>query len=99
HTGLRHPQRLAGIVALSAYLPMAMTLKDEMNEANRDTPIFQGHGSDDPIIAEDQGARSRDTIAEVRTAPEWHSYPMGHSVCGPEIQDLATWFKETVGVS
>ncbi len=96
--GLRYPERLGGIVALSAYLPMAMTFKDDMSPANQDTPIFQAHGSDDPIIAEDQGARSRDKIADVRNAPEWHSYPMGHSVCGPEIQDLATWFKETVGL-
>lgn len=96
--GLRYPERLGGIVALSAYLPMAITLKDDISPANQDTPIFQGHGSDDPIIAEDQGARSRDKIADVRSAPKWHSYPMGHSVCGPEIQDLATWLKETVGL-
>ncbi|MEX1080590.1 MAG: dienelactone hydrolase family protein [Halofilum sp. (in: g-proteobacteria)] len=96
--GLRYPERLGGIVALSGYLPMGVTFKDDLDPANQDTPIFQAHGSQDEIIAESQGEKSRDEIAAVRPGPEWHSYPMAHGVCAEEIQDLATWLKETVGV-
>ncbi len=96
--GLRYPERLGGIVALSAYLPMAVTFKDDLHPANQDTPIFQAHGSQDEIIAESQGEKSRDEIAAVCRAPEWRSYPMAHGVCAEEIRDLATWLKETVGV-
>lgn len=95
--GLRHGERLGGIVALSAYLPLAATLADEMDPANRDTPIFQAHGSQDPIIPEQQGATSRDAIAALRPAPEWHTYPMEHAVCAEEVVDLRTWLVETVG--
>lgn len=95
--GLRHDERLGGIAALSAYLPLAATLADEMDPANRDTPIFQAHGADDPLITEAQGSASRDAIAALRPAPEWHSYPMEHAVCAEEIEDLRTWLIDVVG--
>lgn len=96
--GLRHGERLGGIAALSAYLPLAATLADEMDPANRDTPIFQAHGSNDPIIGVDQAAASRDRVAALRPAPEWHTYPMEHAVCAEEINDLRTWLVDTVGL-
>lgn len=95
--GLRYPERLGGIAALSAYLPMAVTLKDDISAANHDTPIFQAHGTDDPIVGEEQGEKSRDEIAALRAAPEWHTYPMGHAVCNPEIAALSTWLTDTLG--
>lgn len=96
-TGLRHGERLGGIAALSAYLPMAATLADDMDPANHDTPIFQGHGSHDPIVPEQQAASSRDAIAALRPAPEWHTYPVEHAVCAEEIEDLRAWLTGTVG--
>jgi phospholipase/carboxylesterase len=96
--GLRYPERLGGIVALSGYLPLAVTLKDDLSPANHDTPIFQAHGTGDGIIPEDAGEKSRGEIAAVRTAPEYRTYPMEHGVCAAEIQDLSHWLQQTVGV-
>lgn len=96
--GLRYPERLGGLVALSAYLPMALTLKDDMDPANHDTPIFQAHGTDDQVISEDDGARSRSKIGAVRPEPEYRTYSMQHAVCAPEIQDLGAWLRETIGL-
>lgn len=98
HTGLRHAQRLAGIVVLSAYLPLAERLADEMGPANRDTPIFQGHGEQDPVVPLALAQASHERLAALRPAPEWHAYPMPHSVCAREIDDLRAWLVHTVGV-
>lgn len=98
HTGLRYPRRLAGIVALSAYLPLPDRLVAEMAGANRDTPIFQAQGEHDPILAPALARASFDRIAAVRSAPEWHSYPIQHGVCAAEIDDLSRWLTAPVGV-
>lgn len=91
HTGLRHEQRLGGIVALSTYLPLGDRLADELSAANRDTPIFQAHGRQDTVIPIDGGQRSRARIAELRPAPQWHAYDMPHAVCPQELADLREW--------
>ncbi len=98
HVGLRHSERLGGIMALSAYLLVADRLEDEMSAGNRLTPIFQGHGEQDPVVPMGLAAYSRDRIAAVRPAPEWHTYPMPHSVCAEEIGDIRRWLVDTVGV-
>ena len=89
--GLRHPQRLGGIVALSTYLPIADRGDGEFSAANRGVPLFMAHGSADPVVPQSLGAMSRDFLRSRGYAVEWHSYPMPHSVCAEEIADLARW--------
>jgi phospholipase/carboxylesterase len=93
HTGLRHPARLAGVVALSSYLPLPETLEQEMSQANRDVPIFMAHGTQDPLIPLSWAVRSRDRLAALGYAVEWHEYPMPHSVCAEEIADIGRWLR------
>jgi len=90
-TGLRHPERLAGILALSSYLPLPDTLAQEASEANRDLPIFMSHGTQDPVIPLSWAARSRDHLVALGYAVEWREYPMPHSVCAEEIEDVGRW--------
>ena len=87
--GLRHAQRLAAIVALSTYLPIADRTPVERNAANAATPIFMGHGAFDPVVPQYLGERSRDQLREWGHVVDWHSYPMAHQVCAQEIVDLA----------
>jgi phospholipase/carboxylesterase len=89
--GLRHPQRLAGIVALSSYLPVAERTASERHAANAATPIFMAHGAFDPVVPQVLGERSRDQLRAWGFAVDWHSYPMAHQVCPLEIGDLAAF--------
>ena len=89
--GLRAPQRLAGLVGLSGYVPLAATTAAERSEANRDTPIFMAHGQFDPIVPHAAGIASRDALRTLGHPVEWHEYPMEHSVCPEEIVDLQRW--------
>ena len=95
-TGLRHPERLAGIAVLSAYLPLALTLPAEASPANRDVPIFMGHGSHDDLIPVGRARRSRDLLVEQGFKVAWREYAMGHSVCAEEIGDIASWLREVL---
>ena len=88
HTGLRHPARLAGIVALSGYLPLAASLPGERSAANLDVPIFQAHGSADPVIALARADASRQLLEALGYEVQWHSYPMPHSVHPQEVRDI-----------
>ncbi|HZN26763.1 MAG TPA: alpha/beta fold hydrolase [Burkholderiales bacterium] len=90
-TGLRYPEKLAGIMALSTYLPLAETLANEATAENRQTPIFMAHGTDDGVVPYAMAARSRDVLAQHGYQVEWHEYPMPHSVCLEEIQDIGSW--------
>jgi phospholipase/carboxylesterase len=87
-TGLRHRDKLAGIVGLSGYLPLAGQTAGERTDANRDTPIFLAHGRFDPMIALPRATASRDALIALGYDVRWHEYPMEHSVCLPEIEDL-----------
>ena len=89
--GLRHAQRLAGIIALSTYLPMAEKTDAEASPANREAPIFMAHGLLDPTISHALGEMSRDYLAQRGYAIDWHAYPMAHAVCAEEIADLKRW--------
>jgi phospholipase/carboxylesterase len=89
--GLRHAEKLAGIIALSTYLPMHAALPAERSAANATTPIFWGHGSTDPVVAIQRGIDSRDMLLSLNYPVEWHTYPMAHSVCAEEIGDLRRW--------
>lgn len=88
-TGLRHAQTLAGIIALSTYLPLAEATAAELSAANAATPVFMAHGAFDPVVPQALGERSRDRMREWGYAVDWHSYPMAHQVCPPEIFDIA----------
>ena len=91
HTGLRHPERLAGVMALSCSLPLADTLAAEAAAANRDVPIFMAHGTLDQMIPKARAQRAHDTLAGLSYEVEWHEYPMPHSVCMEEVADIAAW--------
>ncbi len=91
HIGLSVPAKLAGIVALSTYLPTLDRLKAERSEHNQDTPIFIGHGADDSIIDCRTGQKTYRDLKALEYPVEWHLYPMQHSVCQQEIADIATF--------
>jgi len=93
HTGLRHRERLAGIMALSCYLPVAGTLAAEAHAANRGVPVFMAHGIQDPVVALSRALESRELLGREGYAVEWHEYPMPHSVCAEEIRDISTWLR------
>lgn len=87
-TGLRHGERLAGIVGLSGYLPIAATTAAERHGANHDTPVFLAHGRQDPVVPLARAEQSRDALVALGHPVEWHEYQMAHSVCMEEIADL-----------
>ena len=94
--GLRFGQRLAGLVGLSGYLPLAAVTEAERHSANRDTPIFLAHGSADQVIPIARATASRDALKALGHPVEWHEYPMPHSVCAEEIADLNRWLLKTL---
>jgi phospholipase/carboxylesterase len=91
HTGLRHPARLAGILALSCFLPLAGHLAAEASAANREAPIFMAHGTQDDLIPIERARQAREALTRLGYAVEWHEYPMPHSVCDAEVLDIARW--------
>ena len=93
HAGLRHPERLGGILALSTYLPLQAALAAELSAANRATPILMCHGQFDPVLPMALGVLARDWLRAGQYAVEWKEYPMQHQVCLPEIQDIAAWLR------
>jgi phospholipase/carboxylesterase len=90
-TGLRCPQRLAGLVGLSGYLPLAGKTAGERHLANADTPIFLAHGRDDAVVMMARATESRDALRAQGYRVTWHEYPMEHSVCPEEVADLNRW--------
>lgn len=90
-TGLRHKERLGGIIGMSGYLPLAETTEKERSDANRLTPIFLAHGSMDPVVPVAAAHASRDALCALGYDVEWHEYAMPHSVCMEEIQDMNAW--------
>ena len=94
-TGLRHRDKLAGIVGLSGYLPLADKTPAERSAANQSTPIFLAHGRFDPMIALPRAIASRDALSALGYEVQWHEYPMEHSVCLPEIEDLQRFLLQT----
>lgn len=91
HVGLRYPSQLAGIIALSTYLPLATTVAAELHPANRHSPIFMAHGQDDRTIFLNQAEHSHHQLHQLGYSVEWHCYPMAHSVSLEEINDLSRW--------
>lgn len=94
HAGLREPRPLAGILALSSYLPLAGSLAAERSEANAGVPIWMAHGTADPVVDIAFAERSRDALEAAGYRVDWHVYPMAHGVCPAEIADLASWLAQ-----
>jgi phospholipase/carboxylesterase len=96
-TGLRHPEKLTGLLCLSGYVPLNAVTADERHSANQDTPIFLAHGRGDQVIPIDRAEKSRDLLLELGYNVEWHEYPMQHSVCVEEIDDISAWLRRVLG--
>ena len=96
HTGLRLPQALAGIMALSGYLPLADRFADERHTANAHTPVFMAHGTQDPVVILKRGEDSRNALAALGHPVQWHTYPMPHSVHPQEVADIAAFLKQVL---
>ena len=93
HTGLRQAERLAGILALSTYLPLAGTIATEHAAANLGAPLFMAHGRFDDIIPIERARQSRAALEALGCKVDWHEYPMPHAVCAEEIADIAAWLR------
>jgi phospholipase/carboxylesterase len=96
-TGLRHPEKLAGLMCLSGYLPLHTTLAAERHPANQDTPIFLAHGRGDQVIPILRAEQSRDLLGSLGYRVEWHEYLMPHSVCQEEVEDIGAWLRRVLG--
>ena len=92
-TGLRYPEKLAGLICLSGYLPLSSLIKDERHHANLHTPIFMAHGRGDPVVQISRAEASRDLLKELGHPVDWHEYMMPHSVCEEEIDDIGSWMR------
>lgn len=98
-TGLRYPQKLAGLLCLSGYVPLRDVVAAERSAANQDTPVFLVHGRADPVIHIQRAEQSRDLLKELGYQIEWHEYMMPHSVCAEEIRDIGLWLKKVLTAS
>ena len=96
-TGLRHPEKLAGLLCLSGYVPLHTTIAAERHPANQDTPIFLAHGRGDQVIPIIRAEQSRDLLKSLGYQVEWHEYLMPHSVCPQEVDDIGAWFRRVLG--
>lgn len=94
HCGLRHPQPLAGLLALSCYLPLPARLAAEAQTASRSVPILMMHGVLDPVIPISAGQQSYELLRRSGYDIEWHTYPMQHSVCLEEVEHIGRWLRE-----
>ena len=95
-TGLRHPEKLAGLMCLSGYVPLASTVAAERTEQSLDTPIFMVHGRGDGVIPIARAEQSRDLLTSMGYQVEWHDYPMQHSLCQEEIDHIGAWLKKVL---
>ena len=94
HTGLRYPQPLAGILALSTYVPLADSLATEAAAANSKVPIMMAHGMQDPVVPVMLALQSRDQLEQLGYFVNWHSYPMQHALCPEELGDVRDWLRQ-----
>lgn len=94
HTALRYPERLAGLIALSTWMPLGESLAGEGSAANRDLPVFMAHGRQDPMVPVALGEQTREALAAAGYPLDWQTYDMPHAVCPAEIADISTWLQE-----
>src|SRR5690606_28458380 len=95
-TGLRYPEKLAGIIGLSGYLPLATQAKEERHEANAKTPIFLAHGTMDPVVAFERCQATLEALEAMGYSVRFKTYPMPHSVCLEEIRDIGEFLREII---
>jgi phospholipase/carboxylesterase len=98
-TGLRYPEKLCGLIALSTYLPLGASFREEAAPENRSTPIFMAHGTHDGVVPNELGRRSKEALVQAGYDVEWHEYPMQHSVCLEEIEHVSAWLRRVLVVS
>lgn len=94
--GLRHPERLAGVMALSGYLPLADKLAAERSLANAEMPVFMAHGRQDSVVVLDRAIASRDFLQAQGYRVQWHDYAMAHSLCAQEVKDMRNWLAQVL---
>ena len=97
YAGLRYPQKLGGIIALSTFLPMANKLVHEGSVANKHTAIFMAHGVADPVVTLHWAELTREALVKQHYAVQWHAYPMLHQLCAQEIRDITLWIEGRLG--
>lgn len=95
-TGVRTAHKLAGLIALSTYLPCEGSLNAEMNANNTDTPVLAAHGEQDNIVLMERGEKAVKLLNEKGFSVNWHTYPMAHSVCGEEVVEIAAFLKKVL---
>ena len=93
-TAMTHDEALAGVIALSTYIPCGELLARERTEVNRDIAIFAAHGRADDVVSPELGRRARDLLVRLGYRVDWHEYPMPHAVCLEEIHLLAGWLRD-----
>jgi len=96
-TGLRQADPLAGLIALSGYLPLADKLAAERHAASAAVPLLMAHGTDDPVVPIARAIQSRDLLTSLGYAVSWHEYPMPHSICAEEIEAIAAFLRQRLG--
>ena len=96
HIATRHPEKFAGVIALSCYLPLAKELATTRSAANQATPVFMAHGIQDPVVPYELGEESRQLLQAAGYPVEWHSYPMPHALCEPEVTDIRAFLNRIV---
>jgi phospholipase/carboxylesterase len=96
HIATRSAQKFAGVIALSCYLPLTRELASKRNPANDATPFFMAHGTQDPVVPYALGDESRQLLVAAGYAVDWHSYPMQHGLCEPEVADIRAFLKRIV---
>ncbi len=94
HTALRYPERLAGLIALSTWMPLGETLTAEGSAANRDLPVFMAHGRQDPMVPVALGEQTGEALAAAGYPLQWQTYDMPHAVCPAEIGDISAWLQK-----
>lgn len=98
-TALTHPEPLAGVIALSTYIPTSQLLEEEATDANKTVPIFAAHGTVDDVVSLELGIRARDFLTHHGYRVEWHEYPILHSVCLEEIKAIGRWLGDRMSAA
>jgi phospholipase/carboxylesterase len=96
HTGIRFKEKLAGLMGLSGYLPLIDMAAHERNQANAATPIFLAHGTHDPVVTLERAEASRTKLLDLGYQVQWHTYPMPHSVCAQELDDISSFLQSVL---
>jgi phospholipase/carboxylesterase len=96
HTGIRFKEKLAGLMGLSGYLPLIDMAAHERVPANAATPIFLAHGTHDPVVTLERAEASRAKLVDLGYPVRWHTYPMPHSVCAQEIDDISSFLQSVL---